>query len=346
MGAKMNVTENELENYIDVFQATLIETANRFIPTHHRKNLLHLSLLPAAITGYISTQFGVAIEYEPSENTSIQIYRGSARVEDLLVQAPRAIRKTGPVIEIAGHHISFYDCPISGAFPFRLTNQEASVIFSNASFTVGNWKRSVHYAEVFGNRLSNNWSAEEAIKRSKDEILAALVDINNAERKRLSITDYINTFKEKMVLLLGDYDENGIKRLERIKNSLIEKGYEPILVKDIPDNPYQDLRQKVSAVGHIARFVIVDDSSKSGHLAELQLCEQNNWVTVVLRAGDKGSSWMTAGIAKFSNVILEHPYDPDAPKTAVDFGCTWAENKLDELERAFDTLYPWRKIDS
>ena len=340
----MNVTENDFNSYIDAFHSTLVETANRFISTPHLDNLLHLSLLPATITGYVSTQFGVAIEYEPAESTSIRVLRGSARVEDLLVQAPRAIRQTGPVLKIGGQHISMYNCPVSGAFPFRLTNQEASIYFSNANFTVGNWERSVHHAEVFGNRLLDNWSVEKAITRSKDEVLAALMDIKNAEQKSLSIEDYINTFKEKTVLILGDYDENGIRRLERIKNYLKKKGYEPILVRDIPDNPYQDLRQKFSAIAYIARFVIVDDSSKSGHLTELQVCDQNNWVTVVLRAGGKGGSWMTAGMANYSNVILEHPYDPDTPESAIDSGCIWAENKLDELKRTFDTLYPWRRV--
>lgn len=340
----MNVTEKDLENYISVFHSVLNETANQYIPTKHLQNILHLSLLPAMITGYVSTQFGVAIEYEPSDDTSVRIRRGSARVEELLVKAPRAVRKTSPLVAIGGEHIGFYNTPFSGSFPFRLITKEASVYFSEARFSAGQWERKIYYAEVFGNRLLENWNSEKAITRAKDEVLAALVDIQKADQKQLSISDYINTFKEKTVLLLGDYDEPGIARLERIENLLKVRGYEPILIQNLPDNPYQDLRQKVSAVGIVARFVVVDDSSKSGHLVELQICDQNKWVTVILRADGKGSSWMTAGFSELSNVILEQPYDPEAPETAVDVGCNWAEQKLEELQRKFDKLYPWRKL--
>lgn len=221
----MNVTEQDLENYINVFHSVLSETANEYIPAKHLQNILHLSLLPALIMGYVSTQFGVAIEYEPSENTSIHIRRGSARVEELLVQAPKAIRKTGPLVTIGGENIRFYNTPFSGRFPFRLITKEASAYFSEARFSAGQWERNIFYAEVFGNRSLENWNSEKAISRAKDEVIAALVDVQKADQKRLSISDYINTFKEKTVLLLGDYDKSGIARLERIENALKVMSY-------------------------------------------------------------------------------------------------------------------------
>jgi hypothetical protein len=119
-------------------------------------------------------------------------------------------------------------------------------------------------------------------------------------------------------------------------------GYEPLLMKDVPDHPQQDLPQKVVAIGAIARFIVVDDSSKSGHLLEVQLCKQNSWVTVLLRAGGKGGSWMTAGAAHASSVIRELAYDPASPDVAVAEAAKWAEAKLKELERKFEGTYPWR----
>lgn len=59
----MNVTEGQLIKYLEIFHKSLEETAKQFLPEDQFSNLLHLSLLPAKITGYVSTQYGIAIEY-------------------------------------------------------------------------------------------------------------------------------------------------------------------------------------------------------------------------------------------------------------------------------------------
>jgi len=43
-----------------------------------------------------------------------------------------------------------------------------------------------------------------------------------------------------------------------------------------------------------------------------------------------------------SNVILELAYDPASPDLAVGQAADWAETKLRELERKFESTYPWR----
>ena len=342
----MNVTDIDLRKYIEIFIKTLEETAQQYLPKDLQKNLLHLALLPSQITGYVSTQFGVAIEYNPSSDTEILIIRGSARVEDLIVKAPPRLRDTGPMISIGGTETGLHGGTLSGAFPFRLVGDQSSVSLVNVKFEAGTWKRIIHFAEVFGNRSSEIWSPERAVSRAKDEVLAAMVEVRRAEEKHVSISEYIDQFKMKTVLVLGDYDEAGLVRLHGISQFLITLGYEPLFIKDIPDHPHQDLPQKVVAIGAIARFVVVDDSSKSGHLLEIQLCKQNCWVTVLLRAGGQGGSWMTAGAAHQSNVILEKPYDPASPNVALLEAADWAENKLKELQGKFDSTYPWRTKNS
>lgn len=128
----------------------------------------------------------------------------------------------------------------------------------------------------------------------------------------------------------------------QLKDALERLDYEPLLIKDIPDFPSYDLPQKVVAVGTISRFIVVDDSSKSGHLLEVELCNQNRWVTILLRADGKGGSWMTAGAAASSNVILEIPYSLNAIHLAVAEAAQWAESKLKILEQHNNTTYPWR----
>ncbi len=127
-----------------------------------------------------------------------------------------------------------------------------------------------------------------------------------------------------------------------ISGILEELGYGPILCKDIPDNVYQDLSQKVVAIGSIVRFVIVDDSSRSGHLMEINICKQNNWVTILLRAEGGNSSWMSAGVSQHSKVILEKSYNLIDPKPALTEAVGWAEDKLNELKSRFADIYPWR----
>jgi hypothetical protein len=212
------------------------------------------------------------------------------------------------MFNIDGTDVGFVGLTISGGFPFRLTSVSASVSIKNVAFEIGPWRRVVQFAEVFGNRDATNWSIGKAESRAKDEVLAAMLQLTRAREKKTSISEYIEQFKNKIVLVLGDYDAEGFSRLEKISRALASCGYEPILVRDIPDHPHHDLPQKVVAIGAISRFVVVDDSSKSGQLLEVQLCKQNSWVTVLLRAGGVGGSWMTAGAAHTSRTYLKIVY--------------------------------------
>ena len=340
----MKITEEDLRRYIELFYSTLESTARDFLPEDIRNNILHLSLLPARIIGYVSTQFGVAIEYKPAETTHIQIFRGSARVEDLFVQAPRKFQDVGPILRIVGSNFRLIGGFLANGFPFRLDNEDAYVSFDNVLFRIKSWKREVHFAEVFGNRSQEYWSSEKAVSRAKDEVLAALVEVKRARDRNSTIWEYINKFKDKTILVLGDYDDDGLIRLDVIRRSLIQLGYDPLLIKDVPEYPHQDLPQKVTLCGCLSRFVVVDDSSKSGQLAEIPLCKNNNWVTILLHAEGQHGSWMTVGASYHSNVILEKSYNPASPDIIINIkeATDWAEQKLQELERKFNDTYPWR----
>jgi len=344
----VNLTEDGLRDYIGLFHETLDATANQFLSQEHRGSLLHASLLPARIIGYVSTQFGAGIEYTSADHTEIHIVRGSSRVEDLFVQAPPHARAIGPMFQIqegTGEFLNSggaFRLTLEGSFPFRLSGPKTAFRLGDVAFKIGPWKRDVEYAEIFGNRSIEFWSKEQAIARAKDEVLAALAQTKRAEARHLSMPEYITKFKEKTVLLLGDYDEPGLKRLESMAAALSLRGYDPILIKDLPDQLVQDLPQKVSTIGYLARFVVVDDSTASGHLAEVQLCRQHDWITVLLRQGGKGASWMTAGASFTSNVILEQGYDELNLEPSIAKAAQWAEGKIEELERKFNNIFPWR----
>ena len=338
----MNVSKDELKKYLEVFHSTLESTAKEFLSSELQKEILHISLLPANIKGYVSTQYGVAIEYEPSDKTMICVQKGSARVEDLLVKAPRSLKKMASFVKNSGKNTLFHSCSFSGKFPFRLVGTDASLFLYNVDFVAKNWKQYVNFAEIFANRSKRLWSIENAVSRAKDEVLSALVESNRAAERSVSIDEYISKYKKKTILVLGDYGKEGLKRLNIISEVLNEIGYEPLLVKNIPDNVYQDLYQKVVAIGSIVRFVIVDDSSQSGHLMEIDICKQNNWVTILLRVEGGNSSWMSAGVSQHSKVILEKSYNLSNPKPAITESVGWAEDKLNELKSRFGDIYPWR----
>lgn len=344
----MNVTEEALHEYIGLFHHTLELTAEQFLDEDLRRSLTHTSLLPARIVGYVSTQFGTAIEYLPAAKTEIEIQRGSARIEDLIVRAPPFARKIGPMFSVQEGQPGFYStggvygATLEGAFPFRLMGTHAGFRLGDVRFKFGPWQRDVHFAEIFGTRAFSFWSKEAAVARAKDEVLAALAQTKRAAERNLPLAEYTAKFKERTVLLLGDYSAEGMERLHELAAAVASLGYDPILVKDIPDIQQQDLAQKVAMIGGLARFVIVDDTSKSGHLVEVQLCRTYSWITILLRAGGNGASWMTAGAEFTSNVILELPYDCSVPVVAIEKCANWAEAKIVELGRKYDSIFPWR----
>ena len=68
----------------------------------------------------------------------------------------------------------------------------------------------------------------------------------------------------------------------------------------------------------------------------------NRWVTVLLHLQGIRASWMTAGVAISSNVILERDYDPSLLKDAVADLTKWAEDKLKDIKKELNKVYPWR----
>lgn len=78
----MNITENGLKKYLEVFHTTLEKTAKDFLPSDLQQQIINLSFFPSKIIGYVSTQFGVGFKYYPFEKTIIEIRKGSARIED------------------------------------------------------------------------------------------------------------------------------------------------------------------------------------------------------------------------------------------------------------------------
>jgi hypothetical protein len=345
MRKPMYVTEERLRAYIEEFHKNLDSISSQFFSPEQARELFHNSLLPAKVTCYVSTQFGVAFEYTKAETTAIDTVRGSSRIEDLIVQAPKRLRSVGPLFNIGGSGVRFECLTLADGFPFRLNNLGANVTFQNVRFTCDalHWVRDLEYGEIYGNRQLEHWTLAQAENRAKDEILAALFLAQQANSKSLSIHEYVSSIQEKTVLVLRSYDQPGEKRLIEIAGCLRNLGYEPLFIRDVPDFEQYDLPQKVTAIGALTRFVVIDDSAPSGHLNEVEICRHNRWFTILLRAHGRHASWMTAGAANSSNVILEKEYDPSNPYPSVEESVGWVEARMAEMKDSLNQLYPWRK---
>jgi hypothetical protein len=333
-----------LRKYLTTFHETLIGLSER-LSAEQRRSVFHGFLLPAKVFGYVSRQFGLAVEYIPPEPrtatdvTTYEMIEGDDRVEDLIfADAPRFFRSGPPAITIQGGRWWITGIHFAGG-PFRIANNpDTHVVFDRCLFSsdpqalLGWWKGTA-VLEVFGDRGSHLWTPDRAIVRAQQEVLTALFESQRAREKNVSVADYIANYREKAVLVLGSYSDSGSARLEEIRHHLRGLGYDAVLLRDMPDQAAQIREQKLVTYGSLVRFVVMDDSERSGHLAELPICRNNGWITILLHAGGRASSAMSEHASILSNVMLEVNYVREDLALRVQEAARWAEEKRVELHR-------------
>jgi hypothetical protein len=107
-------------------------------------------------------------------------------VDDLLLDRPmrfaRQFANRGPVFNMHNsrnveiHTVWIKNEPV----PFRLRGTETHLTLVNCKFDALGWAKQISSAEIFGNREASFWSSDLAIGRAKDEVLAALTDLNRS----------------------------------------------------------------------------------------------------------------------------------------------------------------------
>jgi hypothetical protein len=357
------VTPDDFRAYLEVFHQVLAETAGQHLPEDTRGSLRHLANLPARIIGYVSETFGIAFEYLPASVTSVRVISGRDRIEDLIFRAPAKVQYGAVGFQIGGAHVTLRDSSFTDQFPFRLISDQSRVIVQNTYFAAGPrmnvpmpdiatkdahraWGREIHYAEIYGNRSRSTWNAALAVESAKREVILAVTDIRRASKRGEQISEFIESHRKNTILLLGDYGTEGKLRLSLIEKALRQLGYDPIQVEDlVPDIGSHDLMQKLTTLALISKFIVVDNSTPSGHLRELERCKANDRVTVVLNPQGIASSAETLGLSAVSKVIREFTYEPSDPLPQVQVASRWAETTVIELKKTLDSLYPWRHQD-
>jgi hypothetical protein len=146
-----------------------------------------------------------------------------------------------------------------------------------------------------------------------------------------------------LLTVFGKDSGDGLIRLRQIAARLEESGYDPVLLKDIPDVASQSLEEKAVFWAVVSRFVIVEDSTPTGHLIELRDLTVNRIVTVVLRERGKASTFMVKGIEEDFRFVKELEYDAKSLKDAVRKANTWAEATIQRRTSRFNNEYrSWR----
>jgi hypothetical protein len=201
----------------------------------------------------------------------------------------------------------------------------------------------IGFAEVFAERSADFWSKEKAVERAMDEVLQAAVYVSGAERFKTSIDDFLERFKKGHVLLLGDFSA---RRIEAIKQVVERKGYYAFTLQDVKELSEYDLRQKLTAIASVCRFVVVDDSSRAGQAAEIPIIDFLRVVTIVLRLRGSDSTFVNRPLEATSKVIKEAEYDDNDLEQILDESIRWAESQIGDLSQQYARAYPWRSTNT
>jgi hypothetical protein len=336
------LSESTLKAYLESLLAMLKERAERFLPLDAVDSLIpQLALARTGIRAIVSTNFGVGWDYTADADGAISVDRSSSRIEHALFEAPASVRRTGPMIRIEGRDTSIEGLTLEGAFPIQLHGPDSSVRLRDVRFVVGRWRRIVELAELYGNRAPDRWTAERARSDAIDRVLLALWAIRQAPSDE-SLGETLHRLRDRLAIVLGDFSDTGRQRLATIIREVRAHGWEAVTLEDVPDFPDLDLQQKAVALCALAQFVVVDDSSRSGHLVELPLVQANRWVTVILREKGSAGTLMTRGVSATSKVIHEAEYDETTVAGVIADAMQWVSTTKAGLRNFYGGLYPHR----
>jgi len=153
----------------------------------------------------------------------------------------------------------------------------------------------------------------------------------------------INLLKDslrKNVLILGkDSDEEGLVKINRIADVLVKKGYEPVMLKKLPEIIYLSLEGKMIRVGALCRFVVAEDSRASGHIDEIRLCANCQFITATVREVGTSSTWMQAHYPIQYNFMNRFCYK--TVKDSITIGDKLCRNIYASIEEATYKAIAW-----
>lgn len=344
------VTKEEIRNYIATFNESYSRCADEYLPRETRSRLLRYPFLENVQIGYVSTTIGAGFEYLGTRGGgAIELVIGSDPIHDLFFAPPDQVKGLKHFIDICNPDVKLIGDPRSPAlfrngYPLRITAPSGSVTLTAMRFEVSDWVRNVHMAQLYGNNSSEFWSTTNAVVRSSREIFEALMDLRRARLRNIPLEEFLRTYRERKVLLLGDYSTEGRQLLENIKAIVASLHYDAILVDEVEDHPWPTLRQKTVTLASLSRFVVIEDSTESGHLIEFVdlLHVPPPVIMIVLRQQGTRSTFMTADASYSYNGVQEFEYLRENLEGVLRGAVKWAEHQVGAYMQRGRDIYPWR----
>ena len=189
-----NIRDEDLSRYLAVFHDIYRSTVESLIPRELQANLFRSQFLDTGVYGYISTQLGAGYEYVPGRSRGLSVNHGGARIEDLILDTPKFVRRLRATGIAMGNGVFTLErVGFSDIYPFRL-HGEAFVRLVDVDMRAGRWHRHIAYAEIATDRSTEYWSETAAVVRAKDELLlASLTYVNlSADSYRLLTSQLIS----------------------------------------------------------------------------------------------------------------------------------------------------------
>ena len=146
--------------------------------------------------------------------------------------------------------------------------------------------------------------------------------------------------KDRSVLVLGE-DTTRLPVLRRIQGWLRHHDYTSMLVKDLADIEQQSVEEKVLLLASLARFVVCDDATASGHIDELRILSGSRVPTAILNPIGAGGTWMQADYERDFSFMRRFEYRDEPDETLHEL-CRWAEQWIIDRRAYLDGRYPWR----
>lgn len=172
------------------------------------------------------------------------------------------------------------------------------------------------------------------------------------KKEEKTLAEVLSNSLEKNVLVLGkDSDEKGLAKMKRIAKVLSDKGYSPVSLKELPEITYLSFEDKMIRVGALSRFIIAEDTRASGHIDEVRLCVECQYITATVREAGTSSTWMQAHYPMQYNFINRFCYSgkkmsgkdelcdkiyPSLEK-ATENAMKWAESRIKYLQEYFNS---------
>lgn len=271
-----------------------------------------------------------SLGFRTNEQTGVKI---SGQSSSLMLDG----KMTNASLEVSDSKVVTVDYQWIDTVPVKLTHSAAEVLIYNGTLRTGIRRDVIELAKYFGTSETERFSAVAAQRDAMSILMTAATELQFE-----AMVPKLANFSEQ-VLLLGDFSPEGRSRLQRIRDALASRGQGSFTVEDVADVAHLDVRGKVLACILLCKYVIMDDSSRGGQMAEVSFLTQNRRPAAIVRLEGTYSSAMMTGVGGFGAPIQEYVYKDGTLDAVITEASVWAEGRVSDLESIIETYEGWRE---